>query len=473
MLKNARNSPLPLQNLAITVKKTLTKMKPKKTDHSQGKLFQSRISSLINPTHPLKILADKLEWTFFEKEFGKHYKQGGGQPPRPIRLMVGLLMLQHMFKKSDEKVVEKWVENPYWQYFCGYDYLEWQAPINPSSLTRFRQRLGENGMKKILQFTIQEGLKQGAIKPRELRKVTVDTTAMEKNITYPTNTKNLNKVRKQLVKIAKKYKIILRQNYEKLGKIAAWKAARYAHAKQFKRMRSSVKNLKNYLGRVVRDIERRIETKKELQEIFQSHLEIAKKLIQQTKKSKNKIYSPHAQEVYCIAKGKARKPYEFGCKVSLVTTQKKGFVLDATTFKENKHDSKTLHESLQNAEKNSGHQIKEILADKGYRGHGIKDKTILIPGQKRKLSRYKKNQLKQRSAIEARISHMKNQGKLDRNFLKGVQGDAINALLCAMGQNMRCLMVHNYLIIAFFRRFFALILCKKQLFSQNRKINFV
>ena len=191
---------------------------------------------------------------------------------------------------------------------------------------------------------------------------------MEKNITYPTDTKNLNKARKQLVKLAKKYKIILRQNYEKLGKKETWKASRYAHAKQFKRMRASIKRLKNYLGRIVRDIERRIEIKKELQKIFQPHLEIAKKLLQQTKKSKDKIYSPHAKEVYCIAKGKARKPYEFGCKVSLVTTQKKGFVLDATTFKENKHDSKTLHESLQNAEKNSGHQIKEILADKGYRG---------------------------------------------------------------------------------------------------------
>ena len=447
-------------------------MKPKRTDHSQGDLFKSRISSLINPMHPLKVLADRLDWAFFEKEFGKHYKQGGGQPPKPIRLMVGLLMLQHMFKKSDEKVVRTWVENAYWQYFCGYDYIAWAPPINPSSLTRFRQRLGEDGMKKILQATIQEGLKQGAIKPRELRRVTVDTTTMEKNITYPTDTQNLNKIRQQLVKLAKKYKIILRQSYEKLGKREAWKAGRYAHAKQFKRMRASIKKLKNYLGRVVREIERKIETKKELQEIFESHLEIAKKLLEQTKKSKNKVYSLHAKEVYCIAKGKAQKPYEFGCKVSLVTTQKKGFVLDATTFRENKHDSKTLHETLQNAEKNSGHQIKEILADKGYRGHGIKDKTVLISGQKRKLSRYKKNQLKKRSAIEARISHMKNQGKLDRNFLKGVEGDVVNALLCAIGQNMRHLMVHNYLIIAFFQRFFALILYKKQLFTQNRKINF-
>ena len=446
-------------------------MKPKKTNHSQGELFRPRISALINPNEPLKILADSIDWTCFEKSFGKHYKEGGGQPPKPIRLMVGLLMLQHMFKESDEQVVKKWVRGVYWQYFCGYDYFQWQAPINPSSLTRFRQRLGEDGMKKILQATIQEGLRQGAIKPRELRKVIVDTTAMEKNITYPTDTKNLNKARKQLVILARKYKIPLRQNYENLGKKEAWRASRYAHAKQFKRMRASVKKLKNYLGRTVREIERRIETKKELQAIFKPHLETAKELLQQKRKSTNKIYSPHEREVYCITKGKAQKRYEFGCKVSLVTTQKKGFVLDATAFKENKHDSKTLKESLQNAEKNSGYQIREILADKGYKGHGIKDKVILIPGQKRKISRYKKNQLKQRAAIEARISHMKNQGKLARNFLKGIQGDAINALLCAIGQNMRSLMAYNYLIIAFFRAIFVLILSQKHLLEKNKKIN--
>ena len=450
-------------------------MKPKKTDNSQIELFRSRISALINAKNPLKILADKLDWTFLEKEFGKHYKQEGkgGQPPRPIRLMVGLLMLQNMFKESDEQVVQKWIENPYWQYFCGYDHFQLKAPINPSSLTRFRQRIGEDGMRKILQFTIQEGLKQGAIKSRELRKVTVDTTAMEKNITYPTDTKKLNKIRNKLVKLAKKFKICLRQNYERIGKLTVWKASRYAHAKQFKRMRRSIKSLKNYLRRVVRDIERKTKDKKKLQEIFQHHIEMAKKLLEEEKKSKNKIYSIHAEEVYCIAKGKARKPYEFGCKVSLVTTQKKGFVLDATAFKENKHDSKTLNESLQNAEKISGQQIKEVLVDKGYKGHDIKDKKILIPGQKRKLSPYKKKQLKQRSAIEARISHMKNKGKLDRNFLKGVEGDVANALLCAIGQNMRQLMVHNYLIISFFQRIFALFLYKKQFFSQNRKINFI
>ncbi len=180
----------------------------------------------MNPEHPLKLLADRLDWTFFEEEFGKCYKAGKGHPPKPIRLMVGLLMLQHMFKMSDEKVVLNWVENPYWQYFCGYDYARWKPPVNPCSLTRFRQRLGEKGLRKVLQATVQEGLRQGAIKASELKKVTVDTTAMEKNITFPSDTKNLNKARKNLVKQAQKHKIKLRQNYEKVGKKEAWKASR-------------------------------------------------------------------------------------------------------------------------------------------------------------------------------------------------------------------------------------------------------
>jgi len=322
-------------------------MKPKKIDNSQGELFRSRLSSIMNPKHALKMLADQMNWQRFEEAFGKYYKEkGAGQPPKPIRLMVSLLMLGHMFKKSDEQLVSMWVENLYWQYFSGYDFLQTTEPIHPSSLTRFRQRLGKEGVTKILQFTIKEGIEQKVIEQKNLKKVIVDTTAMEKNITYPTDTKNLNKSRQKLVKLAHKHKIILRQNYKRIGAKETWKAARYAHAKQFKRMRASIKKLKTYLGRVCRDIARKLKNKNELQAIFAHDLSTAFKLLNQTKKSKNKIYSTHEKDVYCLAKGKARKPYEYGSKVSLVTTQKKGFVLEASALKENTHDSKTLQESL-------------------------------------------------------------------------------------------------------------------------------
>ena len=447
-------------------------MKPKKINNSQGELFRSRLSSTINPKHALKMLADQMNWQYFEEAFGKYYKEtGAGQPPKPIRLMVSLLMLGHMFNKSDEQLVAIWLENPYWQYFSGYDFLQIKDPIHPSSLTRFRQRLGKEGVTKILQWTINEGIEKEVIQSKDLKRVIADTTAMEKNITYPTDTKNLNKSRQKLVKLAKKHKIFLRQNYKRIGAKEAWKAARYAHAKQFKRMRASIKKLKTYLGRVYRDITRQIKDKNQLQAIFADDLSTALKLLTQTKKSKNKIYSTHEKDVYCLAKGKARKPYEYGCKVSLVTTQKKGFVLEASALKENTHDSKTLQKSLQNAEKNTGYEIKEVLADKGYRGHGIKDKKILIPNYKKHMSRYEKQKLKKRSAIEAYISHMKNQGKLDRNYLKGLQGDELNALLCAIGHNMRRLL-YNYIIILILAGVFCGLPVLENLFcTQQRKKN--
>jgi len=213
-----------------------------------------RTSSWIDPNHPLKRLADSIDWSYFEKELSSHYKEGCGYPPKPIRLMIGMLMLEYMHKQSDEQVVVHWIENPYWQYFCGYDYAEWKAPIDPSSLTRFRNRIGKEGVGKILQATIQEALKQGYIKPKDFKKVIADTTVMDKNIAHPIDTALLNKSRKKLIKLAKRTDVKLRQNYERVGPKAVLQASRYAHAKQFKRMRKVKKKLKTYLGRVVRDV---------------------------------------------------------------------------------------------------------------------------------------------------------------------------------------------------------------------------
>ena len=431
-------------------------MKPSKTNHSQTLLFLPRISSFINPKNALKVLADKMDWDYFEKEFSNLYKDKkiGGHPPKPIRLMVSLLMLQHMHNLSDEKVVDYWLNNPYWQYFSGYDYMQWDAPIHPTSLIRFRNRIGEKGGQKILQATIREGLKQGAIKKKELKKVTVDTTVMEKNITYPTDSKLLNKARINLVKSAKKNNIVLRQNYNKLGKKENMKAARYAHAKQFKRMGKSVKKLKTFLRRVKEDIKRKLTA--ELRGIFQDQLTIAEKLLKQTKLSKNKIYSIHETDVYCVAKGKPRTPYEYGCKVSIVTTQKKGFVLSAQALPTNKYDGHTLASALNNAEEITNQKLNEVLVDKGYRNHGIKDKTVYISGQKKGLSSYMQRKIKRRSGIEACISEMKHSGKMRRNYLKGQIGDTVNALLCGVGQNMRRLVAHMHVLWLFFIYFFAM-----------------
>ena len=412
-------------------------MKPKKIETAQSELFMSRLSNQLNPKDPLFILSGQINWSSFEEDFGSHYREGPGQPPKPIRLMVGLMMLQHMHGVSDEQAVQQRVQNPYWQYFCGYDYLQWEFPCDPSSMTRWRKRLGSEGLEKILAETIVTAVKTETVAPKDLKRVIADTIVMEKNISFPTDTKLLNRAREQLVKLASEHSLKVRQTYARVGKHAAFNAGRYAHAKQFKRMRKEVKKLKNYLGRTVRDIERQIKGSLDLQTNFIDLLAMSNRLLSQEKKSKDKLYSLHAPEAYCIAKGKAGKPYEFGCKVSLVITHKQGLALSSQALHENQFDGHTLKDSLKKAEEIAKTIIDQAFVDKGYKGHGIEGTEVYISGQKRGITRTLKKHLKRRAAIEPHIGHMKSEGKLRRNYLKGTIGDALNALLCAIGHNLR------------------------------------
>lgn len=431
-----------MQEIWINRLKTcnINRMRPQKIDTTQGELFKSRLSTQLNPREPLFILAGQINWTLFEEEFGAQYTCGPGQPPKPIRLMVGLMMLQHLNGLSDEQVVHQWVQNPYWQYFCGYDYLQWELPSDPSSMTRWRNRIGEKGMEKILAATIVTAVETKTVAPKDLQKVIVDTTVMEKNISFPTDTKLLNRAREQLVKLAAQRGVKLRQTYTRIGKFSAMNAGKYAHAKQFKRMRKEVKKLKVYLGRVVRDIERQIVDSKELRERFSTLLGLSRRLLAQEKNSTNKLYSLHAPETYCIAKGKAAKPYEFGCKVALVVTHKQGLALSSMALVSNQFDGHTLKESLKKATEIAKATIMETFVDKGYKGHGVEGTSVYISGQKRGMTKALKKRLKRRSAIEPHIGHMKSEGKLRRNYLKGTLGDTFNALLCAIGHNMRMIL---------------------------------
>lgn len=438
-------------------------MKPEKTDTSQSELFKNRLSNQLNPRDPLFILGHQINWSFFEEEFGALYPDGPGQPPKPVRLMVGLMLLQHMNGLSDEQVVYQWVQNPYWQYFCGYDYLQWELPCDPTSMTRWRKRLGTENLEKILAQTIVTAVKTEAVAPQDLKRVIADTTVMEKNISFPTDSKLLNRAREQLVGLADECGLKLRQSYARVGKFASLNAGRYAHAKQFKRMRKEVKKLKNYLGRTVRDVERQIKDSLDLQVEFADPLGMAKQLLSQEKTSKDKLYSLHAPEAYCISKGKAGKPYEFGCKVSLVLTHKQGLALSSQALDENQYDGHTLGSSLKKAEALSQVLIEQAFVDKGYKGHGVEGTSVYISGQKRGMTRTLKKHLKRRSAIEPHIGHMKSEGKLRRNYLKGTIGDALNALLCAIGHNMRLLWRH-------IRFLFALILVI--LFGNGRSKNY-
>ncbi len=224
---------------------------------------------------------------------------------------------------------------------------------------------------------------------------------MEKAITYPTDSKLLNRAREKLVMLAQKHGINLRQSYKRVGRHAYYQACRYGHAGHYKRMARQVKKLKVYLGRVVRDIERKAEEPQKL--LMQDMVQTARNLIAQQKDSPHELYSLPAE---CIAKGKVHKKYEFGCKVSLVVGHQEGLVLSAQGLHGNPYDGHTLKAALNHAETLSRVPIKRSFVDKGYRQHGIEDRQVFMSGTKR-LPPSINRALKRRSAIEPHIGHMK------------------------------------------------------------------
>lgn len=430
-------------------------MKPEKTHNDQADIFRNRLSNQLKPNHELMILSNSIKWDEIESEFSDMHTNSwkGGQPPKPVRLMVGLLLLEYMHDLSDEKVVRMWVENPYWQYFCGYDFLQWEFPIDPSSLTRWRKRLGKERVEKILGLTIKCALDVGIVKAKDLEDVIVDTTVMPKNISHPTDSKLMNRSRERLVKLTKKHGINLRQNYNLVTQKLTRQIGGYLHAKQMKRARGAIKKLKTYCGRVVRDIERKIFGNAELERIFKNEVENAHKILTQEKHSKNKIYSVHEAHVECIAKGKAHKRYEFGCKASFVMTHKKGksLVLSSEAKHGNAHDSRTLKDALALTEKMTGVKVVNAFVDLGYRGHDVEDTKVWLSRQKRGVTAKFRKHIKRRQAIEPHLGHMKNEGKLDRCRLWGEIGDQLHAALVGAGYNLN-------LILNYLRIFFAQIL---------------
>jgi IS5 family transposase len=415
-------------------------MKPKTTNHSQGRLFEHRLSEQLNPMHEFYMLAEMVDWNVYEKEFQNHYSENNSREPKPIRLMVGLVMLQNMFNLSDTAVVKYWVENPYWQFFCGFDYLQWKFPIDPSSLTRFRQRIGEKGVQRIFKTTISMAIHYGFVSPKSLEKVIVDTTVMEKNISHPTDAKLYHKARERIVKWCEKENVPLRQKYTLVSKKALHGVSRYAHARQMKRAKRKTKELKCYLGRVYRDALRKAKALFGISVRDLSLFTLVDAILFQDRAQANKIYSFHEPHVCCIAKGKAHKKYEFGCKVSVTVTHKEGLALDVSALEGNPYDGHTLKGVLERAEENSQTPIKMVFTDKGYRGHSVTDKIVYRSGQKRGVTPSIYQMLKRRQAVEPHIGHMKTEGKLRRNFLKGFIGDKVNAILCGMGHNLRFIM---------------------------------
>jgi IS5 family transposase len=421
-------------------------MRPRERRESgEQDLFRSRLDQVINMDHALVKLARTIDWRFLEEKFGAVYAEGTGRPPLPTRLMAGLAILKHSYNLSDEVVCELWIENPYYQYFCGEEFFQHRLPLDRSSMTNWRNRMGEERLQALLQESLAVATRTGALKPGDLARVIVDTTVQPKNITFPTDAKLLNRAREKLVTLAKRLGVELRQSYTRVGKFALIQHQRYAHAKQFKRANRALRTLKTYLGRVIRDIARKIDGDHRLEASFAGLLGLARQVRSQERGQRGpKVYSLHAPEVECIGKGKPHKPYEFGVKVSVATTLKhsKGgqFVAHALALPGNPYDGHTLAAVIPAIEQLVGNTIERLHADAGYRGHNAPPDykfKVYTSRQKRRVTPAVKREMKRRAAIEPVIGHLKEEHRMDRNYLAGRRGDANNAVLAAAGYNFR------------------------------------
>src|SRR5690349_14240390 len=431
-------------------------MRPKKHETTDANdLFRARLDQIINMKHELVQLAGKLDWEWLDGEIAPLYSDKG-RPGIKTRFVIGLLLLKHIFALSDEQVCERWVYDPYFQYFTDEEFFQHAFPHERSDLSHWRKRLGDK-LELLLAESLRIAHEAGALRSQDLKRVTVDTTVQPKAITFPTDAKLLHAAIKGLNRLARKHGVRLRQSYLRIAKTAAMMAGRYAHAKQFKRHQRQLRILRSRLGRIIRDIRRKIEGQPALEEAFALPLGRASQIRSQQQRQRGwKLYSFHAPEVECIGKGKAAAPYEFGVKASIVSTNARApggqFVLHAKALPGNPYDGHTLAAVIDATEKLTGCAIERVYVDKGYRGHDTANpRRVFISGQKRGVFGIIKRELRRRSAIEAVIGHMKTDGHLGRCFLKGREGDAINVILTAAAHNLR-------LILAWLRMLLRLIL---------------
>jgi IS5 family transposase len=418
----------------------------KPRDDRQKDLLRPALEAIIDLGHPLVRLAREIDWTFLDGRFARVCAPGAGHPGLPTRLVAGLFVLKHMHDLSDEVLCARWLENPYYQFFCGELSFYHQLPFDRSSLTHWRQRLGEEQLVALLQESLSVAHKTGALATRDLERVVVDTTVQPKAIAHPTDARLCHRALEKLVDLAQRNNVPLRQSYRRVAKRAAIMVGRYTHAHQFKRARRAMKFLRTRLGRVIRDIRRKIDGNEALKVRFADLLALAVRVRFQDHRQRGpKIYALHAPEVECIGKGKARAPYEFGCKVSIATpaTKPKGgqFVLHTKAMHGNPFDGHTLGPVIAELEQQTGVETRRIHVDKGYRGHNHKEKfRVWISGQVRRLTAPIRREMKRRAAVEPVIGHVKAEHRMGRNYLKGRNGDRINAVLAAAGYNFGLLL---------------------------------
>ena len=435
--------------------------------------FRARLDQMIDLRHPLAVLANRMPRGQIEavlaSAFARRSRAGqaiergdlfgstleiagagvsaAGRPRLPIRLMASLLYLKHAFNLSDEEVAARWAEDVVWQCFSGQAYYTPRLPCDATQIGRFRTAIGEAGVEELLKATIDTAVQTKAVRPAEFEQVIVDTTVQEKAVAHPVDCRLLEIARTKVVQAAKQPGIALKQTFIKEGTELRRKAGGYAHAKQFKRLRRTVKRQRTVLGIVLRDIRRKLATASTESPATHARLNLllerAERIRSQQPKDKNKLYALRAPEVECIGKGKGRKPYEFGVKASIAVTHKSGLMVAAQTFPGNPYDGHILSQQLEQTTillENAAKAPKTVVVDLGFRGvdHDNPGVEIIHRGKCKSLTRQQRRWLKRRQAVEPAIGHLKSDRRMDRCWLQGQLGDALHAVLCAAGYNLRC-----------------------------------
>lgn len=445
-------------------------------DSATADFFRARLDHMIDLRHELAVLTSRMPWQQLEATLAHRLSRQAiagkklpgidlfgesialtprvnraGRPRVPLRIMMALLYLQNAFNLSDEAVVARWAENPYWQYFSGLAYFEPRPPCDGSLLVKFRKLIGEEGVEELLAQTVQLAVQLKLIRKQDLQTVVVDTTVQSKAVAHPTDSRLLEVARSKLVDAAKNAGIALKQTFVREGAQLLRKARGYAHARQFKRLRKTVNRQRTVLGRLLREVQRKqpevvgdghTALQQAVQKASQLHAQTAQRA---NRGGKGKLYAWHAPEVECISKGKARTPYEFGVKAGICTTLKGNLIVGARSFPGNPYDGHTLHEQLEQATivmQETGVKPTTAVVDLGYRGVDALKAGIHIihRGKTRSLTPGQRKLLRRRQSIEPVIGHLKADHRMDRCWYKGHQGDALRTVLSAVGFNLRWLL---------------------------------
>lgn len=439
----------------------------------QYSIFEWMFKDNLDTGHELIRLGGSINWDSVTLKLSRYYSLIG-RKSKKIRLMVGLHILKHRYDLSDEMVVQGLHENIYWMAFCGvpFEKVNPAEPMNwiePSTMTKFRERIGAEGF-KIIEEIIREQLKTSGYIDKRI--CITDTTCMEKNIVYPTDIGLLNRGRMKIIGVFKRLKgsgIKINGNirsFVRVGKKAVIEANKFGKDKA-ERIQESIKRLIHYAEEVTkhvpqvikectrhcvkeanRTIRRRI---KRIMPLLKTYTERVKAVVRQSRSRlsgvhiKDKIYSLHEPEVVCIRKGKRDKPNEYGSKVGL-QVDKNYYIIGHEEYKDNRHDSETLKEGIENWKHVFNKAPEGLAGDRGFhKGDGDKIfgiKRVSIPrtGKKKgedENKRWFKRMQRMRAGIEAVISHLKTDHRMNRSRYKGFDGDRINVSLAVLAWNLK------------------------------------